>query len=324
MRLCRPGRLNVTLRDLGMLLCGLGTFISGQARIPSNSIEAGGNLPPRPIAAGDLLSISVYGAPEMSRSVRVSGDGSIRLPMLKKPIEARGVTPPELELRVSAALGDAGILVDPSVVITIAEYASRPIRVAGAVRHPLTFEATGPVTLFEALTRAEGLSGEAGAEILVTRMRPDSLPITERIKVKDLIDTAEPAANLILEGGEEVRVPEAGRVFVVGNVKKPGAFAVSDGAGTSVLKALAMAEGLAPFSAKLAYIYRPADGGKLEISVALGKILARKAPDVTLAAGDIFYVPDNHSGRVTANVIEKAVSFAAGTASGALILGVNR
>jgi polysaccharide export outer membrane protein len=328
MRLCRPGRLNVTLRDLVVLLCGLGGFISGQARLPSSSIEAGGNLPPRPIAAGDLLSISVYGAPEMSRSVRVSGDGSIRLPMLKKPIEAGGVMPPELELRVSAALGDACILVDPSVVITIAEYASRPIRVAGAVRHPLTFEATGPVTLLEALTRAEGLSGQAGAEILVTHVvphaGPDSRPLTERVAVKDLIDTAEPAANLILEGGEEVRVPEAGRVFVVGNVKKPGAFVVSDGAGTSVLKALAMAEGLAPFSAKLAYIYRPADGGKLEISVALGKILARKAPDVTLAAGDIFYVPDNHSGRVTANVIEKAVSFAAGTASGALILGVNR
>ena len=44
----------------------------------------------------------------------------------------------------------------------------------------------------------------------------------------------------------------------------------------SVLKALALAEGLAPFSTKLAYIYRPADGGKLEIAVALRKIMDRK------------------------------------------------
>jgi len=148
--------------------------------------------------------------------------------------------------------------------------------------------------------------------------------MTERIAVKDLIEKADPAANVMLKGGEEVRVPEAGRVFVVGNVKKPGAFPVGEGAGISVLKALALAEGLAPFSTKVAYIYRPGDGGKQEIEVSLRKILERKAPDVVLAAGDIFYIPDNRSGRVTASVIEKAVSFAAGTASGALILGMTR
>ena len=320
---CESG-CGVTLREAVLFTGGCCGLLAGQGRLPSGAIELGANLPPRPIGAGDLWSISVYGAPELSRSVRVSGEGSIRLPMLKNAIGARGATPAELEQRVGEALGEANILVDPSVVITIAEYATHPIRVAGAVRHPLTFEASQPVTLLEALTRAEGLSGEAGGQILVTRTRPDAPPLTERIAVKDLMDGAQPAANLILEGGEEVRVPEAGRVFVVGNVRKPGAFSVGDDAGTSVLKALALAEGLAPFSAKLAYIYRPADGGKQEIAVSLRKILERKEPDVVLAAGDIFYIPDNRSGRVTASVIEKAVSFAAGTASGALILGVNR
>jgi polysaccharide export outer membrane protein len=301
--------------------------VSGQARLPAGAIDAGANLPPRPIGAGDLLSISVYGAPELSRTVRVSEEGAIHLAMIKSPIEARGITPAELEQRVSAALEAASILVDPSVVITIAAYATRPIRVAGAVRHPLTFDATGPVTLLEALTRAEGLSGEAGADILVTRVvhgsGPDNSPVTQRIAVKDLIEKADLAANVILEGNEEVRVPAAGRVFVVGNVKRPGAFPVGDeGAGTSVLKALALAEGLAPFSAKMAYIYRPADGGKVEIAVALRKIMDRKTPDVVLAAGDIFYVPDNRGGRITASVIDKAVAFAAGTASGVLILGL--
>lgn len=324
------------LRAMMVFCLGTASSLFGQARLPAgspmSSSDAGANLPPRPIGAGDLLAISVYGAPELSRTARVSQEGSIRLPMLKKPIEARGASPAELEQRVADALSQAGILLDPSVVITIAEYGTRPIRVAGAVRHPLTFDATGPVTLLEALTRAEGLSGDAGADILVTRTGPDtgpdigptSGPLTKRIAVKDLIEQADPAANVILNGGEEVRVPEAGRVFVVGNVKKPGAFPVGDGAGISVLKALALAEGLAPFSTKLAYIYRPGEGGKQEIEVSLRKILERKSPDVVLAAGDIFYIPDNRSGRVTANVIEKAVGFAAGTASGALILGLNR
>ncbi len=217
-----------------MMVIGLGaSSLCGQVRLPSGSIETGANLPPRPIGAGDLLSISVYGAPELSRTVRVSQEAEISLPIIKSPNYARRATPAELEQRVADTLDQAGILVDPSVVITIAEYATRPIRVAGAVRHPLTFDATGPVTLLEALTRAEGLSGEAGADILVTRVAGrDNPPVTERIAVKDLIEKADPTANLILEGGEEVRVPEAGRVFVVGNVKKPGAFRVGDeGAG---------------------------------------------------------------------------------------------
>jgi polysaccharide export outer membrane protein len=168
-----------------VIVGGVCALVSGQERLPSGVIEVGANLPPRPIGAGDLLSISVYGAPELSRSVRVNAEGSIRLPMLKSPVAARGATPAELEQRVGAALSEGNILVDPFVVITIAEYATRPIRVAGAVRHPLTFEAAHPVTLLEALTRAEGLSAEAGAEILVTRAGPDQAPLTQRIAVRD-------------------------------------------------------------------------------------------------------------------------------------------
>ena len=303
-------------------------LLGGQSRVPVvATAENGANLPLRPIEPGDLLAISVYGAPELSRSVRVSGEGAIRLPLLPGPVDARGATPEHLEESVASALREAGILVDPLVSVRIGEYATHPVRVAGAVRHPLTFEATGPVSLLEALTRAEGLSADAGGEILVTRPRSD-VPgaLIERIAVKDLIDAADPEANVILRGGEEVRVPEAGRVFIVGNVKRPGAFSAGEGA--SVLKALALAEGVAPFSAKQAYIYRPppeaAAAPKQEIPVPLRKILDRKLPDVSLEPGDILYVPDNRSGRVTSNVLEKALSFAAGTASGALILGVNR
>ena len=74
----------------------------------------------------------------------------------------------------------------------------------------------------------------------------------------------------------------------------------------------------------MAYVTRRADGVKRESAVELGKIRERNWPDVDLIAGDDFYIPDNRSGRVTASVIEKVVSFAAGTASGAVILGVNR
>src|SRR5262249_39135196 len=229
------------------------------------------NLPQQSIGANDLIAVSVYDAPELTRSIRVDSEGAIHLPLLRNEIQADGLLPRQLEAAIAAALKDEEILIDPIVSVTIVEYYSRPVSVAGAVRKPVTFQATGNVTLLEAIARAEGLTAEAGTEILVTR--PGEL--VRRVPVKSLIDVPDPEMNLPLSGGEEIRVPEASRIYVVGNVKKPGAFALRDGDPTTVLKMLALAEGLTQYSAKQAYIYRrdPDGGAKKEIEIEIEKIM---------------------------------------------------
>ena len=296
-----------------------------QARV-ATSPEAAANLPAQQIGARDLIAVQIYGSPELSRAIRVGTDGTIRLPMLKQHVKAEGLMPGELELAVAKALEEEGLLVEPFVTITVAEYTSRPISVAGSVRSPLTFQANSPVTLLEALTRAGGLTSEAGSEILITRSQASSdggaTSLIQRISVKALINAADPEANIKLTGGEEVRVPEAGRIFVVGNVKKPGAFLVQDGAETSVLKMLALAEGLAPFAGKQAFIFRrEASGSKNEIPIELSKIMQRKAPDALLLANDILYIPDNHNRRLGVAVLEKLLMFGSTAGATALIYG---
>ncbi len=284
------------------------------------------NLPAQKIGRNDLLAVSVYDAPELSRTVRVTAEGRIRLPMLKEPIAAEGLLPAELEAAIAASLKAGQILVDPVVTVTIVEYHSRPISVAGAVKNPVTFQAAAAVSLLEAITRAGGLSPEAGAEILVTYRQPgpDNRPVslTRRIPVKQLIDRADPDVNLSLVGGEEIRVPEVGKVFVVGNVKKPGAYPVQDSGDTTVLKMLALAEGLAPFAGKQAYIIRQDDrtGARRELPVELRKILRREAPDVTLVATDVLYIPDNSGRRSGLAALEKILMFGTGAGT-ALIYG---
>jgi polysaccharide biosynthesis/export protein len=195
-------------------------FLSAQTR--AGAVAESGNLPIQRIGANDLVAVSVYDAAELTRTARVGPEGFIRLPMLKRRVLAAGLLPSELEVALADALKEEGLLVDPFVTVTVAEYSSRPISVVGAVKHPLTFQASSPVTLLEALARAEGLSPSAGAELLLTRTAGGQ-QLVQRIPVKKLIDGADPDVNLKLEGGEEIRVPEAGRIFVVGNVKRPGA-----------------------------------------------------------------------------------------------------
>jgi polysaccharide export outer membrane protein len=275
------------------------------------------------VGPNDLIAVSVYDAPELSRTIRVSADGLIRLPMLSQQIKAEGLYPAELETAIAKALKEEEILNDPFVTVTIAAYHSRPVSVAGAVKTPLVFQAEGPTTLLEALARAQGLREDAGREIIVSRRQPgpdgNQIMLTRRIPVRGLIDEADPDINLKLVGGEEIRVPEVSKIYIVGNVKKPGAFPVQDGADTTILEMLALAEGLSPYASKEAYIYRrEAGGGKNEIPVPLGKIMKRESPDVPLTANDILYIPDRAGKRLSVTTLEKILVF--GSAAGAAMI----
>ncbi len=305
---------------------GLGSL---QAQAPSTGVAAG-NLPAQKIGPNDLLAVSVYGAPEFTRSVRVDDSGKLSLPMVREQLHAAGKLPMELERSIAEALRKGEILVDPVVTVTIVEYFSRPISVMGAVHKPTTFQAVGPVSLLDAVTRAEGLSQEAGPEILVTRRQRgetgNDLSLVQRIPVKGLVDAADPEFNIALHGGEEIRVPEAGKIYVVGNVKKPGAYTAGDATDTTVLKLLAMSEGLAPYASKNAYIFRreASTGAKNEIPLQLSRIMQRKSPDVPLLSNDILYIPDNRGKRIGLTALERIVGFGSATASGVLIWGVAR
>ncbi len=282
------------------------------------------NLPAQKIGPDDLVAISVYNAPEFTRTARVGSDGMLRMPMMKGTIKAAGLMPADLEVALAAELKKEELLVDPFVTVSMVEYHSRPISVMGAVKKPITFQAIGEVTLLDALTRAEGLAPDAAGEILVSHPSPDGdrkALLVQRIPVRGLIDNADPELNLHLSGGEEIRVPEVGKVFVSGNVKKPGAFPVEDASDMTVMKALALAEGELPYSNKLAYIYRPDERTKEkhEIAIELRKILDRKLPDVPLQPRDILYVPDNSGRRMTATMVERLLGFGSATATGLLI-----
>lgn len=298
---------------------------SPTAAIPAPPSSPDATLPAQRVGPNDLLWISVADCPELTRNFRVSSSGMLTLPLVKEKIDVNGKFPSDIENEITDVLVKEEILVRPIVTVSVAEYRSVPVSVLGAVKRPITFQAVGIVTLLDALTKAEGLSPEAGAEILVSRPQRaedgESMGLVQRIPVKGLIDDANPLLNIRLYGGEEIRVPPAGRVYVVGNVKKSGSFPIQDGNDTTVLKVIALSEGLLPYSNKEAYIYRR-EGGKDsrdEIPVDLGRILDRKAPDVKLEANDILYIPDNKGRKLAAQTLDRIAGFGTSTASGVLI-----
>lgn len=296
-----------------------------EAFLHSSSTTVTNVLPAEALGPDDLLEIMIPYCPELSRSFRVSSDGNLMLPLLKKQISVAGLTPIQVSTRIVEELKSEQVLADPIVNVSVLEYRSRPVSVVGAVNRPLTFQATGATTLLEAIAKAGGLSPNVGAEILVTRKIKSADGTIESkvqtIPVKSLVETADPQYNLTMQGGEEIRVPESSKIFVTGNVRRPGMYSMQADSDTTVLKALALSSGLDSYSAKRAYIYRRHAGteNRDELEIPLSQIMMRKSPDVKLMADDVLYIPENNGKRLTSRVLTQITGFGQTTVSGMMI-----
>ena len=279
------------------------------------------------LGKNDVVSVSVYDAPQLTGNVRVNSDGEIRLPMVHQHIRASGLTADELETAIAAALVDEHLLVDPSVFVSIVEYHSRSITVFGAVRSPTTIQVSGTVTLLEAIVKAGGLSENAGSIIEISH--PHALsgdnpegPV-QRIDANSLMDVSNPGSDVVLEGGEYVRVLSAGKILVVGNVKHAGPVQITDGPESSVVKAVTLSGGLDSFTYHTAYIFRTDSSGRREkIPVEIKKIMTFKSPDVPLYGDDLLYVPGSTGQRVGTKALELSLGIGLGIAG--LVLYVTR
>lgn len=261
------------------------------------------------IGRNDLLSIFVYQMPELTSQIRVNSEGYIELPFLRRPLPASGQTPMQMRAVVARELVAEGLARDPVVRVLVRQVESRPIVVAGAVRYPEVIQAARPMRLLEVLSRAGGLENTAGTSILLTTPT-SSGPVTRELSVQQLLQDPVAGGDPLLIGGETVRVIPARLVYAVGALQKPGAFPIVANEPITVLKALALAQGFSttmPAAKSHAEIIRTRpDGSRQELHVNLDKILKHKAPDPTLLAGDILYVPENGKGKVLTQALADA------------------
>jgi len=139
------------------------------------------------IGSGDLISITVFDVPELSRDVRVSQMGSISIPLVPVRLGVSGLTELQAEQKISEVLEANGLVSHPEVGVMVKEHKSKPITIVGAVVHPMVYEADRTVTLLEALAEAGGIAPDAGDTVIITRIPAanyvevnDPAPITEQ------------------------------------------------------------------------------------------------------------------------------------------------
>jgi len=276
----------------------------------------------------DQIRVWAGGVDEIAKEpYRIDPSGYVDLPVVGR-IAAGGHTVNEFRELLIAAL--AKLVRNPQVSVDVVEFGSQPISVLGAVKLPGVHQLHGRKTLAEVLSMAGGLADNSGPYVKIVRpLNQGTLALPSatvdssgnfsvaEIRLKEFLDAKTPASNIIVQPYDLITVPKAQTIYVMGDVHKPGGFAMSDHLRISALQALSLAEGLqttaAPQNAK---ILRFVEGSnRVEIPINLKKVLQGKAEDVGLAPDDILLIPDNTSKRVAVRAIEAAVQ----TATGVLI-----
>jgi polysaccharide export outer membrane protein len=103
----------------------------------------------------DLIEISVFQVPDLSRTVRVNSGGQISLPLIGA-MQAGGLTIQELEAEIGKKL-EAKFLQNPQVTAFVKEYTSQRVTVEGSVKKPGIYPLSGRTSLLQTIAMAEGL-----------------------------------------------------------------------------------------------------------------------------------------------------------------------
>lgn len=258
------------------------------------------------LGSGDLIEVSVYNVPELASKVRVSNSGDVYLPLIDY-VHVAGLTQEEAQALIEKRLEDGGFVRSPHVSIFVDEAMSQGVTILGEVGKPGIYPDVGDHKLYEVVSQAGGFTTSASRRIAILR-KNSAEPIRVNLP-RDLADDL--TGNVEIQPGDTITVPRAPVIYIVGDVGRPSGLLVDNGKMT-VLQALALAGGTNK-TASLggARILRKGpNGGVTETKVEIKKMLEAKAPDVTLQADDILFVPISGRKVAVARTFEATMSFA--------------
>jgi polysaccharide biosynthesis/export protein len=109
----------------------------------------------------DMLDVSVFKVPDLSKTVQVGDDGQISYPLIGE-VTAAGRTTHELERDLAKRLGDK-YLRSPQVTVLVREYNSQRITVEGAVKNTGVYAMKGNTSLVQAMAMAGGIDITIGS-----------------------------------------------------------------------------------------------------------------------------------------------------------------
>ena len=321
-----PSAFAITLLSLLFVARAGGQIPSERASNPSNpKCEA----QPRStylLGPDDQLEISGSELIDSgNKPSRIDGEGDVDVPLVGR-VHVAGLTARGAEEKLNGILRK--YIRDPEVAVNVVEVHSEPVSVLGAVNTPGVHQVQGHKTLLEMLASAGGVRPDAGYSIHVTRqlewgclplpgaqVDPTSQFSVAEVNLKSIMNAKDPEDNIQIFPHDVISVPKAETVYVIGDVKRSGGFALDEKRSVSVLQALSLAEGLTGTAdthhAKILRVKGDADERE-ELPVDLKEVLRGKQPDIAMKADDILFIPGSTGKKAALRGLEAAIQTGTG------------
>ena len=196
------------------------------AVLPANAQEAGSSKPPAQsvvpamasdtpkksatadpnyvIGAQDVLDISVWKEPDVSRVVPVRPDGKVSLPLLND-VQAAGLTPGQLAAQVTESLKK--YVTNPQVTVIVTVINSQRVYILGEVTRPGAFPLIPGMSVLQALSSAGGFTQFAKIKSIFVRRMEDGKEVKYPFNYKDVINGKRPEQDILLKAGDTIVVP---------------------------------------------------------------------------------------------------------------------
>jgi polysaccharide export outer membrane protein len=189
------------------LLC-LGAIAAGTA-LAANAPPAHSAPASEPVAAytlqpGDVIDISVWKEPDLTREVLIRPDGGLSFPLAGE-INTTGMTVEAARAALTERL--KRYLPSPVVTVAVKTIGGNRIYVLGKVNHAGEFTFSSPVDVMQALSLAGGTTPFAASNDIVILRRHDGRVEALRFRYGEVERGKDLAQDVLLQSGDTVVVP---------------------------------------------------------------------------------------------------------------------
>lgn len=185
----------------------------GRPELPSANVSTTRDQPSEQYIIGplDQLNIFVWRNPELSAKVQVRPDGRITTPLVSD-MPAVGKTPAMLAADMKLALSE--YIRDPIVSVIVENFSgtfSQQVRIVGASEKPASIPFRANMTLLDAMISVGGLNQyAAGNRARLVRIdRRTGRQVEYQVRLNDLLRNGDVSANVRLEPGDVIIIPES-------------------------------------------------------------------------------------------------------------------
>jgi polysaccharide export outer membrane protein len=157
------------------------------------------------IGNDDVLAISVWKEPDLTKAVPVRSDGKISLPLVGE-IQATGKTPLQLERDITEKL--KSFITTPEVNVIVQQVNSRKFNILGEISKPGSFPLTASTTIMDAIAIAGGFRDFAKKTgVYILRKGPDGRETRLNFNYKSFIKGKNSDQNIRIEPNDTIIVP---------------------------------------------------------------------------------------------------------------------